>query len=336
MLDRRKGAILRAIVRDYVRSGQPVGSQTLGRRYRLKISPATIRNEMAQLEEQGFLTHPHTSAGRIPTDRGYRWFVDNWPGRTWPALPDRQRIRIEHLTSFDFRGLEEALEGTSRVLSEVTEATAVVVAPPVRKNLLRRLELIPRDDGRVTLLLIADTGVVEQGLVDLPETTSEQLYALAADLSIELEGVAFEDLSGKVRGAGKVPARSRIAAEVERITGTTPERVFREGTANILTPEKFPDIAVAHEVVEALESPSTIAGLADAARRTEHVTVFIGGEVPVRQMRSCAVVISSYEAGTGRVGTLGVVGPTRIDYPHTISAVQAVSRSLSEILDLTV
>lgn len=339
MLDRRKAAILRAIVRDYVRTGQPIGSKALAGRARIRVSSATIRNDMALLEELGYIRQPYTSAGRIPTDVGYRWFIDNWPGPAWPDLPERDQQTIEGLVTGDFRGLEEALEETSQILSEVTDATAVVVAPPSRKDLLRRIELLVREERRATLLLIADTGVVEQGVVEFPgERTEEDLSELARSLSAELDGVAFEDIPGRLRlgPRSERPGSDRqvIAREIESILShRTGERIFRGGTANILAPDKFPDISTAHEVIEALEQPLALTKLVEAARQAGSILIFIGREVPIEQMRACAVVFAPYDVGTDRRGTLGVVGPTRMDYPRTISAVESMARSLSEWLD---
>lgn len=350
MLDRRKAAVLRAIVRDYVRTGQPVGSKAVAGRARIRVSSATIRNDMALLEELGYIQQPYTSAGRVPTDEGYRWFIDNWPGPTWPELPERAQQTIEGLVTSEFRGLEEALEETSQVLSDLTDATAVVVAPPSRKDLLKRVELLPRDDRRATLLLIADTGVVEQGVVEFSEARSEeQLSRLAEKLNDELDGVAFEEIPSRLtagasgpavleRGGrttgGQEPDRAVIASEIDKILSSrTGDRIFRGGTANILSPDKFADISTAHEVVEALEQPTSLTKLVQAARQAGSILIFIGREVPVEQMRACAVVFAPYDVGSDRHGTLGVVGPTRMDYPRTISAVESMARSLSEWLD---
>jgi heat-inducible transcriptional repressor len=241
-LDQRKAAVLRAVVRDYVKTAQPVGSKTLAERHRMKVSSATVRNDMAVLEELGYVSQPHTSAGRIPTDLGYRWFIDNWPEPVWPELSERKRSAIGEFAHAEFPTIDDALEGTSQVLSEVTEATAVVVAPASK-------------------------------------------------------------------------------------------RIFRGGTANILSPDKFSDMATAHEIVEALEQPPVVSSLVEAIRGADTILVFVGSEVPVKQMRSCAVIFASYRAGEASSGALGVVGPTRMDYPHTISAVQAVAQSVSSILE---
>jgi heat-inducible transcriptional repressor len=335
-LDPRKGTILRAIVRDYVRSGEPVGSQSLARRYRLKVSAATVRNDMALLEELGYVTQPYTSAGRVPTDLGYRWFIDNWPRASWPDLPKKEQVSITKALQAGFGGLDETLDSTSQVLSDVTEATSVVVAPPARKNMLSRVELIFRDSRRATLLLIADTGVVEQGMVEFSAIrTADGLEELARRLNPELEGVAFEDLSSEVTGLESVSAKDRksIADAIDRIfLHHAAEKMFRGGTANILDPEKFSDISIAHEVVEALEDPFTFSTIVKAARQASAVLVFVGREVPVEQMQTCGVVFAPYDAGSNMRGTLGIVGPVRMDYPHTISAVESIAASLSRLL----
>lgn len=341
MLDERKSAILRAIVREYVGSGQPVGSKALAGRAGIEVSPATIRNDMAVLEELGYVGHPYTSAGRIPTDLGYRWFIDNWPRSTWPDLPSRERKTIAEMVTTQFRGLDEALEETSQVLSDVTRATAVVVAPPSRKDRLRRLELLKREDPKATLLLIADTGVVEQSVVDFGEPKSEdELAKNAAELSRELEGTAFEDIPALLRHSQPAPGheqdREKLADEISAlISRRSVEKVFRGGTANILSPGKFRDLETAQDVVEALEEPLTLTRLIEAARKAGGMLIFVGNEVPVQKMQTCAIVFAPYEVRSDLSGTLGVVGPTRMDYPHTISAVESVARSLSEWLSVT-
>ncbi|HEY8202411.1 MAG TPA: heat-inducible transcriptional repressor HrcA [Actinomycetota bacterium] len=359
MLDSRKAAILRAIVHEYVRTGQPVGSRVLADQYALGVSPATVRNDMSLLEELGYIQQPHTSAGRVPTDHGYRWFVDNWPGPTWPDLAPRERAALDAMWRTKFRELEELLDSTSQLLSDVTEATAVVSAPTSQRDGLRRLELLARDGRRATLLLIADTGNVEHAVVELSRTrTEEELSELARSLTQRLAGMSFEELPAAIRTPVPAPAPAssrqtpkpgggydpkpgkgddgdldRIATEIERMLAQRArERIFRGGTAKILAPDKFSDLSVAHQVVEALEYPPNLSSLFAAVQAGE-ILVFIGREVPVEQMQSCAVVFASYGAGGNRRGALGVVGPTRMDYPHTISAVEAVARSLSRMFD---
>lgn len=337
MLDQRKAAILRAVIKAYVKTGQPVGSKALAERYRVRVSPATIRNEMGVLEELGYITQPHTSAGRIPTDLGYRWFIDNWPTASWPSLRDNEKRAIDDTLRGEFTGIDDALDSTSQILSTVTEATAVVVAPPARKNRLRRIELLRRDNRHATILLIADSGIVHQGIVEFASPMKEEdLDQLARSLNDELIGIAFEDLASKLTDLTQISKEERAAISpvVEKIlVSELTDKIYRGGTANILSPDKFADLATAHEVVGALERPTVISELIEAARKAGTMLVFIGSEVPVQQMRACAVIFAPYVAGSDTQGTLGVVGPTRMDYPHTISAVEAVARALSELLE---
>ncbi|MDQ4149270.1 MAG: heat-inducible transcriptional repressor HrcA [Actinomycetota bacterium] len=335
-LDRRKGSILRAIVREYVRTGQPVASKTLVERYRLQVSAATIRNDMGVLEELGYIVQPHTSAGRIPTDAGYRWFVDNWPGPSWPNLSAEARKAIDAIVASEFRGLEHTLESTSHLLSQLTENAALAIAPPSRKNVLRRVELIPRDARRATMLLIARSGEVEQGIVEfVTDKSDDDIDALSRRLNMQLAGVEFEDLSDRIGVIDPANADfSRVADEIDSVMAArATERIFRGGTANILSRGAFSDLETVHEIVDALEHPLVLSGLMNAARDSATVVVFIGHEVPVEQMRACAVIFAPYEVGGERRGTLGVVGPTRMDYPHTIAAVEAVARRLSSFLE---
>lgn len=322
-----------------------MGSKALTESAGLAVSAATVRNDMALLEDLGYIHRPHSSAGGVPTDKGYRWFIDNWPSPAWPELPPGQERAIREAFEGGFRALEEALDTTSQVLSEVTEAVAVVAAPPARQNRLRRLELLCRSDGRLGVLLIADTGLVEQGIVEFPRPADRpeteawdregDAQALGGILNAELSGAAFEDLPARIRtGADRDGHRGRIAAEIERmVVGSTWERIYRGGTANILSREKFLDLETAHGVVGALERPMVLAALLKEGQGARAVLVLIGQENPIEQMQGCATVLGSYGAGSALGGTLAVIGPTRMDYPHTISAVNLVVRSLSGLLD---
>jgi len=335
-LDRRKASILRAIVREYVKSGQPVASKALVERYRLHVSAATIRNDMGVLEELGYIVQPHTSAGRIPTDLGYRWFVDNWPGTSWPEIPDQDRRAIDVVLDAEFRSLDYTLDSTSQVLSTLTEAAGIAVAPPSRRNQLRRLDLIMRDPKRATMLLVARNGEVEQGVVEFAEEkTEDQLDDLARDLNLILKGLDFSKLAAAILATENVDEDWKaVADEIEDVMEAgSSQRVFRGGTANILSARHFADLETVQEIVDALEHPRVLSGLMTAVSDSATVLVFIGQEVPVEQMRACTVIFAPYGAGDNRHGSVGVIGPTRMDYPHTIAAVEAVARRLSALLE---
>ena len=335
-LDRRKASILRAIVREYVKSGQPVASKTLVERYQLPVSAATIRNDMGVLEELGYIVQPHTSAGRMPTDLRYRWFVDNWPGPSWPQITEEDRRAIDVVLDAEFRGLEYTLDSTSHVLSTVTEAAGIAVAPPSRRNQLRRLDLIMRDSRRATVLLVARNGEVEQGIVEFDEDkTEDDLDQLAKALNRKLEGLNFDELAPTILAGETVPSDWKaVAVEIEDVVEQgASQRIFRGGTANMLSPGHFNDMETVHSIVDALEHPRVLSGLMTAVSDSATVLVFIGQEVPVEQMRACTVIFAPYGAGEDRRGSVGVIGPTRMDYPHTIATVEAVARRLSALLE---
>ncbi len=335
-LDRRKASILRAIVREYVKSGQPVASKTLVERYKLQVSAATIRNDMGVLEELGYIVQPHTSAGRIPTDLGYRWFVDNWPGTSWPEVSDQDRRAIDVVLDAEFRSLDYTLDSTSHILSTLTEAAGIAVAPPSRRNQLRRLDLIMRDARRATVLLVARNGEVEQGVVEFPEEqTEDKLDDLAKLLNAKLDGIDFTALAQTIAAIENVtPEMMALADEIDDvIEAGASQRIFRGGTANMLSRRYFSDMETVQEIVDALEHPRVLSGLMTAVSDSATVLVFIGQEVPVEQMRACTVIFAPYGAGDDRQGSVGVIGPTRMDYPHTIAAVEAVARRLSALLE---
>lgn len=336
VLDNRKASIMRAIVREYVKSGQPVASRTLVDRYRLQVSAATIRNDMGVLEELGYIVQPHTSAGRIPTDMGYRWFVDNWPGTAWPEISESERMAIDLVLDAEFRGLEATLDNTSHVLSKLTEAAGIALAPPSRKNVLRRLELFGRDPKRATMLLIARSGEVEQGVVEFGEDKNDDdLSDIAQSVNAVLDGVEFPKMANMLRTLENATAdQLSVADEIEEvITASASQRIFRGGTANILTRGSFSDMETVHEIVDALEHPMVLSSMLNQASGSATMLMFIGQEVPVEQMRTCAVIFAPYDAGPDRQGSIGVIGPTRMDYPHTIAAVEAVARRLSTLLE---
>ena len=335
-LDRRKASILRAIVREYVKSGQPVASKTLVERYKLQVSAATIRNDMGVLEELGYIVQPHTSAGRIPTDLGYRWFVDNWPGTSWPEVSDQDRRAIDVVLDAEFRSLDYTLDSTSHILSTLTEAAGIAMAPPSRRNQLRRLDLIMRDARRATVLLVARNGEVEQGVVEFPEEqTEDNLDDLAKLLNAKLDGIDFTALAKAISAIENVTAEMMaVADEIDDvIEAGASQRIFRGGTANMLSSRYFSDMETVQEIVDALEHPRVLSGLMTAVSDSATVLVFIGQEVPVEQMRACTVIFAPYGAGDDRTGSVGVIGPTRMDYPHTIAAVEAVARRLSALLE---
>lgn len=337
-LDDRKALILRAIVSHYVSTGEPVGSKTLVDRYRLRVSPATVRNDMGALEDRGYIYQPHTSAGRIPTDTGYRFFVDSDTGD--PRLPAEQTQQIRRFFGQPRFEFEESLRETAALLSRLTDHAAVVFAPVLDHSLVRHVELVRLASERAMFVLVTDTGRVENHVLPIPSTadddrlqqTSDMLNRLIVDTNVDTAAAAIVEnidrFSPDLRDAVSAVANS-IASDLETREN---ERVFLEGTSNIVDEHKFADLETVRQVIGALEHRRLVLEvMADALRATD-VSVRIGSENILEEMQACAVITAPYGVEGNILGTLGIIGPTRMDYRKTIGAVYEVSASLGRML----
>ncbi|HWB72862.1 MAG TPA: heat-inducible transcriptional repressor HrcA [Egibacteraceae bacterium] len=335
-LDERKAAILKAIVQAYIREGEPVGSKRLVEGWSFGVSPATVRSDMAALEEAGFITHPHPSAGRVPTDKGYRFYVDSLPGVA--TLSPDQRAALEQLL-LGSADLEELLRRTSGVLSRLTRFAALVAAPRLDRSRLRHVELVQLGPTSVLAVFIADTGRVEKRMLDLDAPVAEQEIGRARHAVNEAVcglwlSQARDVISGL--GAGAPPeVRGLVEAVAEAVrdglVGPPSEQVFVGGTANIAGEGYFDRLEQVKQVFETLEEQVVVLKMLRAAVEAGDPAVRIGTELPLVELAACSVVAARYEAGHAS-GSLGVLGPTRMDYPRTLAAVQAVASSLEKAL----
>ncbi|MFZ5851802.1 MAG: heat-inducible transcriptional repressor HrcA [Actinomycetota bacterium] len=336
MLDDRKLEVLRAIVEDYVASREPVGSKSLVERHGLRVSPATIRNDMAALEEEGYIAQPHTSAGRVPTDKGYRLFVDRLS--SVKPLSSAERRAIQHFLDGAV-DLDDVVQRTVRLLAQLTRQVAVVQYPSLTQASVRHVELVSLTDTRLLLVLITDTGRVEQRLVEAPDPVPDRLVSeLRQRLNAALVGRRLSDVP---QLAVEVPERlapeDRTAATVvlsvllEAVVDRGDERVVLAGTANLA---RFgPDFrSTLRPVLEALEEQVVLLRLLGEVSDPSQVTVRIGHENDLAGLSETSVVAAGYGAGDLTLAKLGVVGPTRMDYPGTIGAVRAVARYVGQIL----
>jgi heat-inducible transcriptional repressor len=338
IMDARKAAILRAIVSHYVHSGEPVASKTIVEHFPLGVSSATVRNEMVALEEGGYIYQPHTSAGRIPTDSGYRYFVDSWTEGV--RLPPAETRRIRRFFGEPRFELEDALRQTASLLSRLTDHAAMVFAPALERSSVRRAELIRLSGRRAMLILVTDTGRVENHVVVIPESVGQaELDRIGRLLNEVLAGVALEDSVQAIRlSMDRFAPHQDTLTDVVRVldeglTQRQSEQIFLEGTSTIVDRQKFADLETVRRVIGALEHRRVlIEALADALAQNS-VSVRIGSENPAQEMRFCSVVTAPYGSGGHTpLGTLGVVGPTRMDYRRTIAAVYEVASSLGRML----
>ncbi len=338
MVEDRKLAVLRAIVEDYVSTEEPVGSKALVERHSLGVSPATVRNDMAALEEEGFITQPHTSAGRVPTDKGYRLFVDRLTTVKPMSAAEKRAISAFLDEAVD---LDDVVQRSVRLLAQLTRQVAVVQYPTLARSTVRHIELVAMAPARLLVVLILSTGRVEQRLVDLHEALSDDdLAELRTAVNRVTNG---EPISAASEALSHLPAElareRRMAAEavtrvlVDAISDhRSDERVAVGGTANLARFGESFDESI-RPMLEALEEHVVLLKLLGEATSGGTLTVRIGHEGPYQQLAATSVVATGYGPADAALATLGVVGPTRMDYPGSMAAVRAVARYVSRILD---
>jgi heat-inducible transcriptional repressor len=335
MLSERRLEVLRAIVQDYVGTEEPVGSKALTERHDLRVSPATVRNDMAALEEDGYIAQPHTSAGRVPTDKGYRLFVDKLADIKPLSTPERRAIQNFLEGAVD---LDDVVGRTVRLLAQLTRQVAVVQYPSLSRSTVRHVELLPLAPARVMLVLITDTGRVEQRVIDCPVPFGETSLAdLRARLNARVAGQRFtevpqlvQDLAESFDAEDRGQVQTVLSTLLETLVEETEERLMIGGTANLTRfGHDFP--LTIRPVLEALEEQVVLLKLLGEATDSA-MTVRIGRENAHEGLTSTSVVTVGYGSGDEAVAKLGVVGPTRMDYPGTMGAVRAVARYVGQIL----
>jgi len=333
--DDRRFEVLRAIVADYVATHEPVGSKALVDRHHLGVSSATIRSDMAILEDEGYITQPHTSAGRIPTDKGYRLFVDRLSQVKPLSAGERRAIHSFLSEAVD---LDDVLHRSVRLLAQLTHQVAVVQYPTLSHAVVRHVELIGLAPSRLLAVVITDTGRVEQRIIEVSEPVADQ--AIAELRAVLAENITGRRLSEAAAAIGQLPRRGDPAAErvlVEVVTALLDmlvdrpeERLVLSGTPNITG--AFADRPSLRGVLEALDEQVTLLKLLAVLKHPEAMWVSIGEENHDANLAASALVAGGYGRGEVLMGGLAVVGPTRMDYPGTIAAVRAVAQYVGEIV----
>ncbi|MGP4016409.1 heat-inducible transcriptional repressor HrcA [Saccharopolyspora sp. 5N708] len=335
--DERRFDVLRAIVADYVSTKEPVGSKALVDRHNLGVSSATVRNDMAVLEEEGFIVQPHTSAGRVPTDKGYRLFVDRLHEIKPLTAPERRAIHKFLDGALD---LDDVMRRSVRLLAQLTQQVAVVQYPTLTRSTVRHVEVVTITPARLMLVLITNTGRVDQRMVDLGDViTDDDVARLRNVLNASMAEKRLADASAAVAELPEqAPPELRDAlirvcsVLIESLVEHPEERMVLGGTPNLTrNVADFPNSL--RQVLEALEEQVVVLKLLAAARSADTVRVSIGIENEAKEMQTTSVISTGYGGSDGMVlGGMGVVGPTRMDYPGTMAAVRAVAAYVGEIL----
>jgi heat-inducible transcriptional repressor len=328
MLDERKAAILRAVVEEYIETAQPVGSGHIAPA--VNVSSATVRNDMAALEHEGYLRQPHTSAGRVPTDKGYRYFVDSLRGPGQLGTAQVQQVR-----SFFAKAhgeLEQMLHDTSRLLSDLTEHTAVVIGRPPETTSIRSVQVVGLGGGIALVVLVMSNGAIEKRTIELPpETGDDRIGAATAHLTRHLIGSHASGIPGAVPPSGDPVTDALANAAVSALRGVqdADEQMFVGGASRMAL--AFDAVETVREVLGILEQQYVVVTvLRDVLDRG--LQVAIGAETGLETLAECSLVVAPYEIEGEGAGTIGVLGPTRMNYPQALAAVAVVSKRLSHHL----
>ncbi|MBI1962532.1 MAG: heat-inducible transcription repressor HrcA [Candidatus Rokubacteria bacterium] len=330
-MDARHRDVLIAVIREYIDSAEPVGSRVLAKRHFPGLSPATIRNAMADLEEMGYLVQPHTSAGRVPTDTAYRFYVGSFPPAPAPAA-----ARAVETLPTRRSGIDGFMERASSHLSAVTKLTGLLLAPPLKQTTLARVDLMPLEEDRALAVIVTDAGWVTARAVTLdPPLAADGVRAIGRELTRRFAGRTVQQVvdmeSAPADPLDALHTRARAVTEqiVALLRGRT---LYVSGAINMLDHPEFWDIETTRELLRTLEQKERLADLMTALATAEGLQITIGEENPYAEMRECTLITSTYLYRDQVVGILGVVGPRRLPYPDVISVVNETARHVTDAL----
>jgi heat-inducible transcriptional repressor len=332
-LDPRARQVLAAVIREYIATAQPVASAQLVRGYRLDVSAATVRNELAALEEAGLLTHPHTSAGRVPTDLGYRYFIESLMPS--PTLRADEQVTVSHQFQQALRDTAAWLRVAASTLARLTAEVSIVTPPASKRSAVRHIEVVPIQERRVLLVAVVDGGAVRQQVLDLREaTTPEELRSLSSRFTEQFAGATA------VKVAAAVEAEHGVAAEIARALARVLEEqdssrareVYVDGFQNILAQPEFAQSDRSRAMLSLFEDRTKLADILPLDLGDGEVHITIGREHHHESLRDCSLVIGRYGANQDVLGFVGVVGPTRMDYARSIGAVRYVGSLMSDLV----
>lgn len=335
-MDERKKRILQAIIDDYIDTAEPIGSRTIARKHELGLSSATIRNEMADLEEMGYLAQPHTSAGRIPSDKGYRMYVDQLM-----QVYDLQQDEIEKIKAameLRINELSQLIRQASAVLSRFTKYTSMVVTPQMKTSTIKALQVVPIEAGKAMIIVVTNAGVVRNNLIKISEQVQpDTLIMVSNALNSKLNGLTIEQVNKQLileieREIGMsaeilMPVLSGVAECINQIDNT---EVYVEGTTNILNHPEFKDIMKAKEFMNMLDEKARIGRILFDASDSVGIVIKIGSENDLSGIQECSLISANYNVADTFIGTIGIIGPTRMEYPKVISSMNYIRKFMSE------
>ena len=335
-IDKRKIKILEAIINDYINTGEPVGSRTIAKKYDLGVGPATIRNEMSDLEEMGLLEQPHTSAGRIPSSKGYRLYVDNLMKQS--KLSDDEELQIKkYVIDCAMLEVDKIVKQASSLLSELTNLTCIVQTPSMRKSCIKSVQLIRVDDHNLVSVIITSSGVIKNHRIKINSMPSEEdLFIINQVLNKRLADLTIEEINLEVINNMKSDLsgyddifNAIVPALYETLRSEDTSEIFMEGTTNIFNYPEYNDIDNAKEILNLLYNKDYVLKL---LAPNGDISIKIGDENYLPEAKNCSIISAEYSMGNGPIGTIGLIGPRRINYSKVIAIMAQVMKELNDTL----
>lgn len=341
-LDKRKVTILKAIINSYIDNAEAVGSRTISKKYELGVSPATIRNEMSDLEEMGFLIQPHTSSGRIPTDKAYRYYVDD----LWKKVMNSNNPNIGQLRNIieeKSNEMDSVFKNSVRILSQFTKYTSFIVAPQLKQSSIKRIQLVPITDRKILLVLVLQSNIVKQVMLNLNSPIPlDQADIISKSLSEKLYGYKLEDIDSikdsliqelyHLRESSSDSLLELLPFLMDQVGKLEDFNVYSDGLTNILDLPEYNDVVKAREFISFVEDKNSLAKLFQYNSGGNDITISIGSENEYEELRDCSLITATYKFNGKLIGKIGVIGPTRMDYSKVISTVKSISDAMNEII----
>ncbi|NLK35132.1 MAG: heat-inducible transcription repressor HrcA [Gracilibacteraceae bacterium] len=332
----RKRLILQAIIEDYINHAEPVGSRTISKKYLTGTSPATIRNEMSDLEDMGYIEQPHTSAGRVPSDKGYRLYVDKIMKQNTIDEAQREMIRRKFVDSLG--EIDRLVKHVSKLLSQMTQYTSIVMAPQFRRTSVKQVQFIRIDKAAVLAVIVTDAGILKNIILRLrQDVTQDTLIRISNMLNDKLSGLGIEDIESidlhdmlnDSMGHGEI-IEQVVSELIQTLLYSDTTEVYRDGVSNILNLPEYSDINKARSFLNIMEERELLFKVLNDVRGD--VNVSIGSENKLEQFKECSLITATYKVNDKTIGSVGIIGPTRMEYSKAIAIVECMTKNLSEIL----
>lgn len=342
MLDERKLKVLNAIINSYIISAEPIGSRTISKKYDLGVSSATIRNEMSDLEDLGYLNKPYTSSGRVPSDKAYRLYVDTLINqiKSKNSLNNNIRTKVKKHLLKEVREIDQLIQNAAKILSGITSYTALALAPQFKQSTLRHIQLISIDNNKVLVVIVSDSGMVKNTIFRVENKVSEeQLSIISNFLNEKLKGLTLEEMSNEIDTVvfkeiyefkniikNIIPIVNQSMEEMESV------ELYADGITNIFNFPEYSDLAKAKTFLSFIEDKDSVANMM-LNNTFKDFEISIGNENICEEIKDCSLITATYKLNGKTIGKIGVIGPTRMDYITVISAVKLLSINLNEIID---